>query len=338
MRVRSLGLGLTSACNLECPHCYSRGHPPVHLPLERLRLLLDTLAPESVNIGTGEGAMHPDFESAVEEVLSRGIPLSITTNGLSILRMNPGMLRALHDVDVSLDFPDRAGHDAWRSEGSFDIAIESVRRCLDAGVTCSVAFCLMSANAARASAMCDLCGSLGVALRVNVYKPVHDRALSPGYDAFWSAICSMGAAAPLVSCSEPIVNAALAAGGLENGGSLRCCGERGMRVSPLGELNGCVYVTGSGVRVEDVVESPSSLYRAASIPSSAPVPGACADCPWLPLCGGGCFGRRFYTGIDRRDEFCFVDRGVPGIPKPALGGGERWMHSDYLCTLIYFAG
>jgi mycofactocin biosynthetic radical S-adenosylmethionine protein MftC len=334
----SIGIGLTSACNLACRHCYSRSGAVTHCSTDLLMRVLDVLEPGTVNIGTGEAAMHPGFESAMDSLLSRGIPLSLTSNGYSILALPEEKLAGLHDVDISLDFPDRAGHDAWRGTGSFDTAIEAVARCRSAGVTCSVAFCLMECNAPAAGAMGGLCSELGVALRVNVYKPVRTRGLSPGYGAFWSAVADLGRECVLASCSEPIVNAALSASGHEVAAAAHTCGSGSLRISPDGEVNGCVYVRGSGVLVEDLLRDPSLIGKVRAVQSSAPVPEACAGCAHLPVCRGGCFGRRFYTGLDQRDEFCFVGRDLPALPAPRFLDSGLWVHAGYLCTLIYTPG
>jgi radical SAM protein with 4Fe4S-binding SPASM domain len=331
----SIGVGLTSACNLACGHCYSRTGGTTHCSVPLLSRILDVLEPGTVNIGTGEAAMHPQFEAAIDAVLSRGIPLSLTSNGYSILALPEDRLAGLHDVDVSVDFPDRMQHDEWRGEGSFDTALEAVARCRSAGVTCSVAFCLMAANARAAGSMGALCAELGTALRVNVYKPVHSRGLSPGYNSFWSAVEDLGRECVLASCSEPIVSAALAASGHSIPARRDTCGSRSLRISPDGEVNGCVYVRGSGVFVEDVLRDPSLTGKVRNLPASAPVPADCTGCAHLAVCGGGCFGRRFYTGLDRRDEFCFVGRDMPSLPAPGFRDAGAWVHAGYLCTLIY---
>jgi radical SAM protein with 4Fe4S-binding SPASM domain len=331
----SVGIGLTSAFNLACGHCYSRSGGVTHCSVALLSRILDVLQPGTVNIGTGEAAMHPEFEAAVDAIMSRHIPLSLTSNGYSVLALPDGMLAGLHDVDISMDFPDRTGHDAWRGCGSFDTALEAVARCRSAGVTCSVAFCLMAANAPAAGAMGAFCAELGTALRVNVYKPVHSRGLSPGYPAFWSAVADLGRECVLASCSEPIVSAALTASGHAVPARLHTCGSRSLRISPDGEVNGCVYVRGSGVFIEDILRKPLLIGKVRDLPASAPVPVDCSGCTHLAVCGGGCFGRRFYTGLDQRDEFCFVGRDVPPLPAPGFRDAGAWVHAGYLCTLIY---
>lgn len=71
----------------------------------------------AVNLGTGESALHPDFERVVDTIVETGIELAVTSNGYSISRMSDDQLRGLHDVDLSLDFPGEGEHDACGARG-----------------------------------------------------------------------------------------------------------------------------------------------------------------------------------------------------------------------------
>jgi radical SAM protein with 4Fe4S-binding SPASM domain len=301
----------------------------------RLVQILDAFEPCAVNFGTGESCMNPGFPEAFEAVVSRGIPLSITTNGRSIGVLSDREVAKLHDVDVSIDFPSKADHDGWRGSGSFDMAMEAVDRCRSLGVTCSLVMCLMDINASRSGEMCALCAGKGVDLRVNVYKPVNSRRFSPGYGSFWGAIAELGREARLASCSEPIVNAALAANGHPPGGSGSPCGTRGIRISSVGEVHHCVYVTVPGLDAGMVISEPGLLEQAGAASGIGVIPADCTDCIHLDVCRGGCFGRRHYSGLHLRDEFCFIGREVPALPAPCFTEAGRWVHSGYLCTLIY---
>src|SRR6516162_6775892 len=81
----ALGLGLTNECNLACSFCYRDPTRLDRLSLEQVR---------SVNLGTGENGMHPDFAEFVDYLRSEPIKLTITSNGYSIAALDDAEVRA----------------------------------------------------------------------------------------------------------------------------------------------------------------------------------------------------------------------------------------------------
>ena len=57
----ALGLGLTNECNLACSFCYRDPARVDRLSLEQVRSVMESLPVRSVNLGTGENGMHPQF-------------------------------------------------------------------------------------------------------------------------------------------------------------------------------------------------------------------------------------------------------------------------------------
>jgi len=298
--------------------------------------LVDSLDVESVNLGTGESFLHPDYAAIVEELTDRGVDLAVTTNGASVKALDDRLLSRLHDVDFSLDFPDQASHDRWRYAGSFASVVAGLRRCGELGVTASVAMCLSAANHDRVGDMIDLCGSLGASLRINFYKPVRDRSLMPGYEQFWGAVRTMVESGALASCSEPVVTAAMQAAGSVVEGSGSPCGRRSFRVRPDGELLPCVYWNRTGMYLQEVLAGSRDISDVLRIAVEAESPPECDGCRYLQACRGGCLGRRLYTGLSRPDVYCFAGRTSPlsGPVELPEGAAHRWVHSGYLCTMI----
>jgi len=302
--------------------------------------LVETLDVESINLGTGESFLHADYPQVIEGLTDRGIDVALTTNGSSVEALDDRLLARLHDVDFSLDFPDRASHDRWRYKGSFDQVLKGIRRCRELGVTASVAMCLSAANHHLTAEMTDLCAGLGASLRINFYKPVHDRSLMPDYQQFWGAVRTMADTGCIASCSEPIVMAAMQAGGSTVTGTGSPCGRSSFRIRPNGELLPCVYWNHTGIYLQEVLRGERSIREVMDITGKADAPEECAGCQYLEVCRGGCIGRRLYTGMDERDVYCFVDGGLPledPIELPR-GVGHLWVHSSYLCTIILNPG
>ena len=80
----SVGVGLTNACDLACAHCYRDTGRIDHLTLAEVTGVCDALPVRSINLGTGENGLHPDYETIVAALESRGVKLSLTSNGFTI--------------------------------------------------------------------------------------------------------------------------------------------------------------------------------------------------------------------------------------------------------------
>src|SRR5947209_5624226 len=77
----SLGLGLTNECNLSCSFCYRDPSRTDRLSLDQVKSVMERLAIGSVNLGTGENGMHPEFKAILAYLRTRPIKLTITSNG-----------------------------------------------------------------------------------------------------------------------------------------------------------------------------------------------------------------------------------------------------------------
>src|SRR5258708_25859564 len=80
----ALGVGLTNECNLACAFCYRDPTSLDRLSLAQVRAVMKSLPVRSVNLGTGENGMHPDFAEFVSYLRSEPIKLTITSNGYSV--------------------------------------------------------------------------------------------------------------------------------------------------------------------------------------------------------------------------------------------------------------
>ncbi len=331
----ALGVGLTSACTFSCRHCYSGGgQNPVEMDSDMLFRFLSSCSVESINLGTGESCLYPGFHNILDELFRLNIPVALTTAGPSIEAMSDEEIKRLHDVDFSLDFPQRDLHDSWRAEGAYDMVLRGIERCRSLGVTASVAMCLMKQNASRMEEMCSLCRNLGVSLRVNVYKAIKGKEYEPDYDSFWQAIKNLFIEAEAVACSEPVVNAALTAGNSSREISMKGspCGVSSLRLRPGGEIMPCVYWDHSPVTMENFLSGEMDLPSGCELT----IPEFCDGCDWYDVCRGGCSGRRLYTGKSEPDIYCFMknEHSVPELAQKPVLSGDDYIHASYLCTII----
>ncbi len=108
----SLGLGLTNECNLACAFCYRDPTRTDRLSLDQVKSVMERLPVRSVNLGTGENGMHPEFKAILRYLRKKPVKLTITSNGHSVAVLEDDELRAFHDVEFSLDYPTQAEQDA----------------------------------------------------------------------------------------------------------------------------------------------------------------------------------------------------------------------------------
>src|SRR5262245_51800083 len=104
----SVGVGLTNACDLACAHCYRDTERIDQLSLEDTLGICDAVPVRSINLGTGENGLHPEYGVIVSALAGRGVKLSLTSNGYTIDRSSDETLASFREVEVSIDFPSEA--------------------------------------------------------------------------------------------------------------------------------------------------------------------------------------------------------------------------------------
>src|SRR4029077_649499 len=120
----ALGLGLTNECNLACSFCYRDPARTDRLSLEQVRSVMESLPIRSVNLGTGENGMHPQFREILAYLRNLPVKLTITSNGHSAAVLADDELRAFHDIEFSLDYPTELEQDAQRGSGNWALIHE----------------------------------------------------------------------------------------------------------------------------------------------------------------------------------------------------------------------
>ena len=331
----SLGLGLTSACNLECPHCYRPDPPLAYLPRTTINEVCDALPIDGVNLGTGENALHPQFRAIIDDLLERGLRVSLTSNGYSIGQLPDAVLQSLHDIEVSIDFPSRARFDAFRGDGAWETATRALDRCRRLGVKTTVLAVLMRDNHRDMPALAEVAAQHGAPLRVNVYQPVKSFDFAPSYEEFWTAVRDVLEHTTVLGCSERVISAAVGA----TSGELKC-GSSSIRVTPSGEVLPCVYSPESiagGTR--QLVEVGVAVFETPAFQKYSGVPDECADCEQVRACGGGCSSRRVlaFGTINARDPYCPKRGGIDLSQVLRSGAPGGRLHTGNVCTLLVSA-
>ena len=232
----SIGLGLTNDCNLTCAHCYRDTGRVDRLSLADVRRVCESVPVRSVNLGTGENGLHPEFHAILRYLRERGIAIALTSNGYSTAVLSDEELGAFADVEFSLDFATGSEQDSWRGSGNWRLVLDQTARCRTLGVPVTIIAVMMRTNYDKLSAIGALAAEQGANFRVNVYQAVKTDVFSLDYEQFWTGFRRLLESCALAVCNEPIVRAIL---GIEaaSGG----CGKGTIRVTPTGDVLPCVY-------------------------------------------------------------------------------------------------
>jgi len=125
----------TDACNLRCKHCYQRAGKMSkdELSLDERLSIVDQLAENDVvaiAFSGGEALLRDDFWEVARYASSKGLYLSLATNGTLLTK---DVVRRLTDVgveyfEISLDSVDPAKHDAFRGvTGAWERTVAGIK-------------------------------------------------------------------------------------------------------------------------------------------------------------------------------------------------------------------
>jgi radical SAM protein with 4Fe4S-binding SPASM domain len=301
----SLGLGLTNECNLACSFCYRDPTRTDRLSLDQVKSVMERLPVRSVNLGTGENGMHPDFKAILAYLRTRPVKLTITSNGHSVAVLEDKELRAFHDIEFSLDYPTQAEQDAQRGDGNWELIQQQAERCVRLGVPVTIIAVMMKANYLRLAEVARVAKQFGAPLRVNVYQAVRSDTYALSYGEYWEGFGSLFAETDVIAIGEPLVRAMAGLPPLRGG-----CGVSTVRVTPRATTQPCVYWPGSGEPLSDLIAMGSDILDSAPYEQARTLPQACQPCEFRESCHGGCAGRRRLQGaLLEADYYCPIIRG-----------------------------
>jgi radical SAM protein with 4Fe4S-binding SPASM domain len=301
----SLGLGLTNECNLSCAFCYRDPTRSDRLSLHQVRSVLECLPIRSVNLGTGENGMHPDFHAILTYLSVQPVKLTITSNGHSVALLEDGALQAFHDVEFSLDYPTEAEQDAQRGPGNWSLVHQQAERCVRLGVPVTFIAVMMKSNYRRLADVARIAKQFEAPLRVNVYQAVRSDIYALTYQEYWEAFRLLFAETDVIAIGEPLVRAMAGLPPLPGG-----CGVGTVRVTPRATVQPCVYWPGPGAPLSDLTAAGLQVLNSQPFEQARTLPEACRPCEFRESCRGGCAGRRRLQGaLAEPDSYCPVVRG-----------------------------
>jgi radical SAM protein with 4Fe4S-binding SPASM domain len=329
----ALGVGLTNECNLACSFCYRDPARTDRLSLEQVRAVMESLPIRSVNLGTGENGMHPEFREILTYLRTLPVKLTITSNGHSAEVLTDDELRAFHDIEFSLDYSSEEKQDAQRGPGNWALIHEQAERCVRLGVPVTFIAVMMKANYLGLANVARVVKRHGAPLRVNVYQAVRSDLYALSYDEYWQGFRALFAETDVIAISEPLVRA-MAGLPPKTGG----CGVSTVRITPRATTQPCVYWPGAGEPLSLLCTVGSALVETSPFVEARSVPEACRSCDYLQSCYGGCAGRRrLQSALDQPDFYCPVVKGRIEKLEIRMAAARELPKAESACTTIVIA-
>jgi radical SAM protein with 4Fe4S-binding SPASM domain len=334
-RTRSfaLGLGLTNACNLACAFCYRDTSRVDRLTLDQVRAVMARIPVRSVNLGTGENGLHPDFLPILAYLRAQPVKLTMTSNGYSAAAISDADLAGFGDIEFSLDYPNGSEQDNQRGPGNWQLLHEQAARCRRLGVPVTFIAVMMPSNFDRLADIAAVAKAYDAPLRINVYQSVRTDKFALTYEQYWSGFERLFAATDAIAIGEPLVRA-MAGLPPRRGG----CGVATVRVTPRAAVQPCVYWPGGGAPLGILLDAGPDIVETEPFAEARSVPEACTGCAHLAACGGGCAGRRRLKGaLGDPDPYCPVVRGEHRPLAIRQADAREMPKLESACTTIVIA-
>ncbi len=329
----SLGLGLTNECNLTCAFCYRDPTRTDRLSLEQVKAVMERLPVSSVNLGTGENGMHPDFKAILAYLRTQPVKLTITSNGHSVAVLEGDELCAFHDVEFSLDYPTQAEQDAQRGQGNWALIHEQAERCHRLRIPVTIIAVMMKSNHLRLAEVARVAKQFDAPLRVNVYQAVRSDIYALTYDEYWEGFRRLFSDTDVIAIGEPLVRAMAGLPPLRGG-----CGVSTVRVTPRGTTQPCVYWPGSGEPLSDLISIGLDILDSAPFNQARTLPDACQPCEFRESCHGGCAGRRrLQDALLEPDSYCPIIRGERPTLQIRMAAKRDLPKLSSSCTTVVIA-
>ena len=329
----ALGLGLTNECNLTCAFCYRDPDRTDRLSLDQVKSVMERLPVRSVNLGTGENGLHPDFKAILAYLHTRPVKLTITSNGHSIAILADHEVRAFHDIEFSLDYPTQAEQDAQRGSGNWELIHQQAERCVRLGVPVTMIAVMMKSNYLRLAEVAQIAKQFDAPLRVNVYQSVRSDLFALTYEEYWDGFQQLFEKTDVIAIGEPLVRAMAGLPPLWGG-----CGVSTVRVTPRATTQPCVYWPGSGEPLAELTSAGAGILRSAPFELARTLPEICQSCEFRDTCHGGCAGRRRLQGaLAQPDYYCPIIRGQHPTLKLRMAENRDLPKLGSSCTTVVIA-
>ncbi len=356
MRKYSIGWGLTSLCNMHCSFCYSREtrEKTDDISISDWIKFVDENYEQidSINYGTGENTIIDDFFVFIEYVRDKypSITQSVTTNGYISQRVKEKpelggiFLKAIDEVDVSLDFANRERHCSFRGQGSaYDWAIQTLSALKGTDKKVTIVFVGFEESLAKENVdgLFAIAQKYNAMLRLNIYRPVgenkniNDRFLL-SYRTLFSSLEYINSQYRVIGLSDILLGNIFT----PDNDITENTGVGSIRILPDGKICPSTYLINEEYSGTYSIKQKNVLSNIHfSEFENAIIPKACANCVIKEKCRGGVYDRRilWYGTMKERDPYCPTRFGesVNKTPFKVDSHGRISVHDTYLPTLFF---
>jgi radical SAM protein with 4Fe4S-binding SPASM domain len=214
-------------------------------------------------------------------------------------------LRAFHDVEFSLDYPNQLEQDMQRGMGNWALVHQQAARCVSLQVPVTIVAVMMRSNHLRLAEIAHVAKQFDAPLRINVYQAVRSDIYALSYEEYWEAFRRLFERTDVIAIGEPLVRAMAGLPPLKGG-----CGVSTVRVTPRGTIQPCVYWPGHGEPLSQLMSTGPAILLSHPFEEVRTLPHACRPCEYRDTCHGGCAGRRrLEDALPQPDRYCPIVRG-----------------------------
>lgn len=352
----NVGWGTVSQCNMNCEFCYSK----------KRRMTMDDLGYKdwikfidenhehinSINYGTGENTLSDKWFQLVAYIRENypTIKQSLTTNGYLSVAVKKEQnfqtfIKAIDEVDVSLDFADRIRHNKFRGQPrAYEWAIDTLNLCNKQNKQTTLVFLGSDETTTykNIDALFSIAQKYNSILRMNMYRPTN------GIDSF---------AKKFIMSREHLIDVlkyinknyhVLSIGDsyfspiLTGKEYSDPSGQVSIRILSDGSITPSTYLIKDDFvvanikqkNVLEVLEAEESLKKIIDLA----IPFECKDCVYIESCRGGVFDRRYlwYGTLEKKDPYCdgkYTDKILPIIEEDNITFSS--VHDGYLPTMFF---
>ena len=345
----NLGIGYTSRCNANCEFCYSKvareGIKDLDLDtyLEFIKRNHDII--KTINYGTGECFLSPEFFTAIEEVhqIDPNIIQGVTTNGTMAKYLKHPNLPILRDIDVSIDSGNAEFHNLHRKNPMlFENALNSLKWCQVNNVNHSVVMVAnkFTINKSNFQSILELISKNGCYLRINTMMPVIDShsIFIPSKEEMLNFFSFLLSKVKIVRCSDPLFKVMWNSPFNYNNNE-----SKSIRMLPSGDITPQTYLISRDWIIANIYDNNVELNDLLKHPIFkhylfAEIPKECEACKWKNTCKGGNKARRWlwYHSFEKKDPFCTFPEDPPQFNTNWDTHDEiNFVHDGYLPTSIF---
>jgi MoaA/NifB/PqqE/SkfB family radical SAM enzyme len=202
----------TQRCNNNCIYCYNvwkenPDYPKGELSLSEVRNLFDKLTDEvnlkSVTLTGGEPLLRGDIEGVASHLVSRGIELSLATNGTLIDGKKSESLvdSGLRSFEIPILSTNRSVHNSLSGNTAYDRACEAITNLKAHDVAVTVVFVATKKNIGHFDDVAELAFALGAdSIMIDRFLPggegkKHASELEPGNEELADLVAKANVAA-----------------------------------------------------------------------------------------------------------------------------------------------